>query len=149
MAKVKEKNHLPEIAKKIKEMSQAEIKAGVFNPGSLQFAIAAAHEYGTNIWITKKMRGWFLAQGYPLPGGMTHVRIPERSFIRSTFDSEQDEIFHQMSRALGMMIDGTWDSRNTARTIGAYVVSQVRNRIESQFVMRTGDLRDSVSYKVE
>ena len=149
MAKVKEKNRLPEIAKELREVSQAEIKAGVFNPGSLEFAIAAAHEYGTNIGVTQKMRGWFLAQGYPLTTATTHIRIPERSFIRSTFDSETDEIEKQMRRAVGMMIDGNWDSRNTARTIGAYVVSRIRNRIESQFVMRSGDLRDSVQYKVE
>ena len=148
MAKVKEKNRLPEIAKELREVSQAEIKAGVFNPGSLEFAIAAAHEYGTNIGVTQKMRGWFLAQGYPLTAATTHIRIPERSFIRSTFDSETDEIEKQMRRAVGMMIDGNWDSRNTARTIGAYVADRIKRRIESQFVMRTGDLRDSVQYQV-
>ena len=149
MAKVKDKNHLPKIKKQIQNLAKKEIKTGVFNPGTLRYTIAAVHEYGTNIGVTGGMRNWFLAQGYPLPSDMTHITIPERSFIRSTFDQEQDEMVRQSKRAVGFMLDGDWDEQQVARTIGAYVVDRIRQRVESQFVMRTGELRDSIQYKVE
>jgi len=149
MPVTKDKNRLPKIKKKIENLAKKEIKSGVFNPGSLKYTVAAVHEYGTNIGVTSGMRSWFLAQGYPLPRDTTHITIPERSFIRSTFDEEKDEIKNQAKRAIGFMLDGDWDEEQVARTIGAYVVRQIRRRVESEFVMRSGDLRDSIKYKVE
>jgi len=149
VAKIKDKNRIPEMKKNIQELSKKTVRVGVFEPGSLDYAVAMVHEYGTNIAVTNRMRGWFLAQGYPLPGETTHITIPERSFIRSTFDSEIDEIKTQVARAVGFMLDGDWDENRTARTVGAYLVGQIRERVESQFVMRTGDLRKSIKYRVE
>lgn len=48
--------------------------------------IAAIHEYGCTIQVTPKMRGYLHSQGLHLKASTNFIRIPERSFLRSTIN---------------------------------------------------------------
>lgn len=50
--------------------------------------LAGIHEYGCDIPVTPKMRGWLGAHGMHLSPKTTHIHIPERSFLRAGYDKE-------------------------------------------------------------
>ncbi|WP_051302786.1 hypothetical protein [Salibacterium aidingense] len=65
--RIKDNNNVPQILRVIKELSSKRVEVGVFgDDDSHLLMIARVHEYGTNIEVTDKMRGWFAYQGYPL-----------------------------------------------------------------------------------
>jgi phage gpG-like protein len=51
--------------------------------------IAAVHEFGTVIPVTPKMRAYLHYQGIHLQKDTFAIYIPERSFLRATFDSDE------------------------------------------------------------
>lgn len=58
--------------------------------------LAKIHEYGTVIRVTDRMRGYLASQGLHLKQSTTFIRIPERSFIRSGFDSNVNRILDEI-----------------------------------------------------
>jgi len=65
------------------------VKVGVFGESAL---IASVHEFGAKIRVTEKMRKFLHAQGLHLRKATEHIVIPQRSYLRKTFDEQKDEI---------------------------------------------------------
>lgn len=84
-------NRIPLILEKLDRLHGSKIEAGVFGPGKTQM-IAAVHEFGINIAVTPKMRGFLASQGLYLKKETQFIRIPERSFIRAGWDNNEDAI---------------------------------------------------------
>lgn len=55
--------------------------------------------------------------------------VPERSFLRSTVDEEEDEIGRRMTRAITDQIDGRRPMRQGLARVGAYTVGKVKQKI--------------------
>lgn len=71
--------------------------------------MAGIHEYGCNIPVTPKMRAFLHSQGLHLKDSTTHIKIPERSFIRNGHDQNVDRVLTQTGRAIGQVLAGKMD----------------------------------------
>ena len=93
--------------------------------------IAGVHEYGMTIKMTDKMRRYLGAMGlfddsedYTPPSGNKkgYINIPERSFIRVSYDMGRNELSKVANKAIGDMIQGKIDARGVAKALGEAAV---------------------------
>jgi len=54
--------------------------------------VAPYHEYGADILVTDKMRGFLAASGLHLKKDTTHIVIPRRAFMRPASDQLEREL---------------------------------------------------------
>lgn len=52
------------------------------------------------------MRAFLHRQGLHLKDSTKYIKIPERSFLRSGFDENNDRIIKNTERAIGLVLDG-------------------------------------------
>ncbi|OAH53893.1 hypothetical protein AWH48_11535 [Domibacillus aminovorans] len=128
-------SELDAMADNLAALNNKKIKVGVFGADSAEMVmIATVHEYGTEITVTDKMRGWFAYQGYPLKKETTKIVIPERSFLRSGFDENIDDITDKMKRMMTDVIDGNIDQDVFFNAIGLEFAGLIQKKLR--------DLRD-------
>lgn len=113
--------------------------------------IATVHEFGKTIHQPKMNRT---------------IVIPERSFLRATIDQYQEAIARRQVLLTQGYLLGKFDLRSSLELLGQYVVGLVKQRIadginpenrpstiarkgSSKPLIDTGQLRNSVTYKVE
>ena len=94
---------------------------------------AAANEFGAQITVTDKMRRYLHAIGLHLKKSTTQIEIPERSFMRSTFDKTAviDKVMKRLQRFLNKMIDGKSNPIDVMGGIGDAMVSEIKSTITS------------------
>ena len=124
-----------------REMANKKIVVGIVGTSDSDvIKIAHAHEYGDG-------------------------RLPERSFIRASFDAEQQKLEEITTRALNKMLSGQITVDAAANSIGAQAAQLVQNFIDenrvkppSNFAKKTQHttlyetgthIRDRIAYKVE
>lgn len=100
-------DNLPRLETTLKGLSKVKVKVGALQ-GSHAW-LAGIHEYGCNIPVTEKMRAYLHYNGLHLKDSTTHIRIPERSFLRTGHDENVDRVLTQTGRALGQVIGGKMD----------------------------------------
>lgn len=102
--------------------------------------IAAVHEYGMTIKMTDKMRRYLGAIGmfsgdenYTPPSGHQtgYVNIPERSFIRASFDTGQRELSAIIQTAVGKVIQGTKTALEAMDEIGLLAAQMTQDFINT------------------
>jgi len=54
--------------------------------------LASVQEFGISIAVTPKMRAYLRGTGLPLKPGTTEITIPERPFMRQTFDEQLPQL---------------------------------------------------------
>lgn len=102
--------------------------------------IARAHEYGTD-------------------------KLPERSFIRASFDADQAQLGEIVSGSVGKVLSGQMSADAAANAIGAQAAQLVQNFIDDNRVKPQSDfskktqhttlyetgthIRDRITYKIE
>lgn len=102
--------------------------------------IAHAHEYGTG-------------------------KLPERSFIRASFDADQDKLAEIVSTQVGKVLSDKTSAEAAANAIGAQATQMVQDFIDNNRVKPQSDfskktqhttlyetgthIRDRITYKVE
>ncbi len=99
-----EVNKLPEVAKTLQMLNGKKVKVGALKGEHAR--LAGIHEYGCNIPVTPKMRAYLHSQGLHLKDSTTVIKIPERSYLRTTFDNENDRIINQTERVFSQVIAG-------------------------------------------
>lgn len=125
-----------------RSMDGKKIIVGIVGDGvdSEVLKIAAAHEYGTD-------------------------KLPERSFIRASFDAEQDKLGSIVSGQVNKVLSGQTSADAAANAIGAQAAQLVQNFIDENRVKPQSDfskktqhttlyetgthIRDRIAYKVE
>ncbi|MDQ0299642.1 hypothetical protein J2S78_002062 [Salibacterium salarium] len=128
---IKDNNDIPQILRVIKELSSKRVEVGVFgDDDSHLLMIARVHEYGTDIEVTDKMRGWFAYQGYPLKEETTEINIPERSFVRSTFDQEVTKLERNVENLLYQALNLKISPQACFERIGEWMASRIQRTIE-------------------
>ncbi len=112
------------------------------------------------------MRAYLHRQGLHLKDSTTHIKIPERSTIRSTFDSENDRILKQTERAICRVIDGEMSVDDLCDLFGEQFASAIKktirdistppnhpytveNKGSSNPLVDTGGLIESITWKKE
>ena len=123
------------------EMAGKRIIVGIVgNVDSEVLKIAHAHEYGTN-------------------------KLPERSFIRASFDADQQKLEKIVVNSVNKVITGQSTANVAANAIGAQAAQLVQNFIDSNQVKPQSDfskktqhttlyetgthIRDRIAYKLE
>ena len=125
-----------------RSMDGKKIVVGIVGDGvdSEVLKIAAAHEYGTD-------------------------KLPERSFIRASFDADQDKLGNIVSGQVNKVLSGQISADAAANAIGAQAAQLVQNFIDENRVKPPSDfskktqhttlyetgthIRDRIACKVE
>lgn len=125
-----------------RSMDGKKIVVGIVGDGvdSEVLKIAAAHEYGTD-------------------------KLPERSFIRASFDADQDKLGSIVSGQVNKVLSGQISANAAANAIGAQAAQLVQNFIDENRVKPPSDfskktqhttlyetgthIRDRIAFKVE
>ncbi|MGY3186451.1 hypothetical protein [Lysinibacillus sp. TE18511] len=145
--KITDKNNTVRLKAVLKELKEYSVEVGIF--GSDEYVmIASVHEFGATI----------------RKGGGT-ITIPERSFIRTTFDEKNEEWFNFFKKQIKRVIAFEMDPKTSFERLGARMVGDIQKKItdldappnapstiakkgSSNPLIDTGGLRMRVTYKV-
>ena len=86
---------------------------------------ALIQEYGAVIPVTKKMRGWFLAQGFPLKKSTTEIIIPPRPFLRKALKNQK-----VWAKYVNEMFDANQDGHMTLYKIAKNIAEMMQDDIQ-------------------
>lgn len=128
---LRDENNIPELMRTLRALKGKEISVGVHEGEAELSMIAAVHEYGVEIQVTDKMRGWFAYSGYPLKATTTVITIPERSFIRSGFDENVGKIERKVRELMPAVIDNNMDPDAFMDKIGLEFAGLIQKKLRS------------------
>lgn len=87
------------------------------------------NEFGADIKVTDNMRAWFAYQGYPLSKDTTEIKIPERSFVRTSFDKYKSQIDLFVQQELDSLMDLKINVSQFYTRVGEYCVGKLKEYI--------------------
>lgn len=138
MARVRDRNRIPEALKQIARVNQLEARVGIFDDAPGLANIARLNEFGVDITVTaafaRKLRALADEHNAPtdgLPREGDVLRIPERSFVRSTADAQEDAVAQAMPTALARVMLGELDGYEALMEIAKMVQQAVIDRVAS------------------
>ncbi|OAH53086.1 hypothetical protein AWH48_12060 [Domibacillus aminovorans] len=160
-------DELDTLAANLTALNNKKIKVGVFGADDAEMVmIARVHEYGAEITVTDKMRGYLASQGYPLKKETTKIVIPERSYLRSGYDENVDDITDKIKQMMPDVIDGNVDQDVFLNAIGSEFAGLIQKKLNdlrepanssmtierkgsSNPLVDTGNLRGSIRHEVQ
>ena len=137
--------------------------------------LGAVHEFGCQIPVTDKMRGFFFHNfGVRLKASTTHIIIPSRSFLQMPLERRQD-VMRKVKAHIGdaedvlYYIEKTGDLESVGKIIGVAAVEQILEAFETSGwgqwepnneltiqgkgsslpLVKDGDLKRTITYEVE
>ena len=122
------------LADKLKELNGARVRVGIVGESdSKLLTYAAVNEYGANIKIPSdgRMRRKLHALGIHVKNETTHIVIPERSYIRATFDNKKvfDKLKKKIQPLLKSVLNGGNEASDILDFIGLQLTSDVKSTI--------------------
>lgn len=153
---IHDENKVPQYLKMLKELSRTHVEIGIIGDGDKYkgsditvLGVATVHEFGVNVVGKNGKR----------------INIPERSFIRTSYDANKQRIFEfdkELERVLNLelSVDGFFN------LVGEFAVGVIQNHLTSQVnspplaestirakgssnpLIDTGQLRRSIDYKI-
>lgn len=117
---VKDVSHVDELLRVMAELENTTVEVGVLGKaGSELLMIAGVHEFGCDITVTSRMRGYLGAvKGIHLKKSTKQIRIPERSFIRAGYDANKGAIGKQGDLLIKKVVDFSITPKQAANTLG-------------------------------
>ncbi len=94
--------------------------------------LAAIQEFGTEIQVTKKMRGFLGANGLPLSKDTKVITIPPRPFMRQTFDEEEKALARLVEEKDREVLNQRTTRRKALSEIGQTHRQQVQRAMSTQ-----------------
>lgn len=127
--------------------------------------LAAIHEYGLDIEVTPKMRAFLHRKGLHLKDSTTHIKIPERPFLRTGYDKNRDAVLKIASLLLADVASGKMSARACYQGVGLQLASKIRDyavelkepknhpfttdqKGSSNPLVDTGDMIGSITWRV-
>lgn len=113
--RIRDNNNIPQALVRIGEINAKKVEVGYFGAHYSGGRItntgkAAVHEYGCNIAVTPKQRGYLAAAlGIYLKASTTHIRIPERSFLRAGSQQATPAVMAKAKQFVPLAIEGNVD----------------------------------------
>lgn len=158
---------LDEVIKNLEELERYYVVIGITAKNdSKLIMIANVHEYGCDIPVTDKMRGFFAYNfDIHLKKDTKVIKIPERSFIRSGFD-KCNEKFADYQDILMSVVDGDISAKTFYEIIGQggadrmrdFLINEVKSPANSGLTMKikgssnplvdSGRLANAIDYEV-
>lgn len=149
MVKIEDKNYTPIITRRIEALHKTKVRIGVKAPsGHKLYMIGWVHEFGIDIPVTDKMRGWFLAQEMPLKKSTKKIHIPERSYMRTAFDENKAALERMATKLFGDMVAQKITPRQVQNKLGKFMQDKVQDKINAVDLIDTGTLKDSIKAEV-
>lgn len=162
---VEDRSIVPEVLERLRALSTMSVEVGVLSDtdGEL-LMIANVHEFGCEIPVTPRMRAFFRYQwGVNLSKSV--IKIPERSFIRSSFDTHSHEIYLDGEKLIDDVIEGVLSPQSFFDYLGTLCVQTIQNFIRNEVgppnsgftqqkkgssspLIDTGRLLGSINYKI-
>lgn len=159
-----DKNNIPNLLKSLGH-GHKEVEIGFFDDGKQQM-IAGVHEFGADINVTDRMRKYLHTIGIHLRADTTQIRIPERSFLRSAYDDNIQEIEAKVENLLPQVLDSGIPVDTFMQMIGEEMRGKIRQQIvavsdppntdvtveqkgSSNPLVDTGSMIDSIDYRVK
>jgi len=164
--KVHDETKVPEFLAMLDELFNTHLEIGVFGEDDSEMVmIASVHEFGVDIKVTDKMRGYLHSIGIHLNPRTRTIKIPERSFIRAGYDKEKENIIRESEKLLEKVLKLEMPVKVFFETLGELIVGMIqkyltdlsspplhpatiKNKGSSNPLIDTGRLRDSITYKV-
>lgn len=141
---------------------------GAQSAGSITLAqLAAIQEFGTEIAVTSKMRGFLAANGLALSPATKTITIPSRPYMRQTFDEEESNLAKMVDEKDKAVLAGTTtrkkaleeigqthrqDIQKSMSTKGKFKENHpftVQRKKSSTPLIDTGGLRQAIDYQVQ
>ena len=114
----------PEMIKRLKTVDGTAVEVGVLK-GEHKW-LASIHEYGCDIPVTPKMRAYLHGHGLHLKDSTTHIRIPERSFLRSGFDEHKDAVKKKAAKMLADVAAGSMTAETMYDGVGQELADYIK-----------------------
>lgn len=114
----------PEMQSAIEGIDGKKISVGVTGE---QAWLASIHEYGCRIKVTDKMRKWLHKNGLHIRDTTTEIVIPERSFLRSGFDTYHIRVIERAERVLPLVLDGRMSEDDFFDIVGMLLRDRIRD----------------------
>lgn len=127
---VEDRSDVDKYLRILEDLCSYGVRIGILSKaGGEILMIASVHEYGCNIPVTPKMRGYFLYNfGVNISKDTKVIKIPERSFIRASYDVNKSN-FSKFDDLFGATLDGKLEVRDFYKIIGAACVDMIKNYI--------------------
>lgn len=128
--------------------------------------LAAVQEFGAQIQVTNKMRGYLGATGLNLSKDTQTITIPARPFMRQTFDENESLIGRLVDEKENMILLGQTTRKQALEELGQTHRQQIQKSMStqgkfkanhpytiskkgsSQPLIDTGGLRQAIDYEV-
>ena len=125
---IKDTTKVPEFLAMLDALMNTSVHVGIFSEteDAKLLMIANVHEFGVSIQVTDKMRRYLAAQGLPLRKTTTQINIPERSYIRSSFDEQKGNIEDQARKLLIQVLELRLPPLTFFDVLGGIMVSMVQ-----------------------
>jgi hypothetical protein len=134
------------LADKLKELNGARVRVGIVGESdSKLLTYAAVNEYGANIKITPKMRKFLHWIGIHIKNETTHIVIPERSYIRSTFDNKK--VFNKLKKKIQPLLRSVLSGGNEASDILDFIGLQLTSDVKQTIANMKGPVNHPVTIK--
>ena len=115
----------PNMIKRLEALNGTAVEVGVLK-GEHKW-LAAIHEYGLDIEVTPAMRAYLHGQGLHLKDSTTHIHIPERSFLRTGYDKNRDDVMKKAKRLLQEVAAGRMSARGCMQALGIELSSKIKD----------------------
>jgi hypothetical protein len=165
--RVEDESNVDEYLTLLKELANKELQIGVFGEDDSELLmIARVNEFGCRIEVTEKMRNYLHAKGLHLNSDTKEINIPERSFMRDSFDKRHEEMAQEAENLLERVLELEIDVDTFYKTLGEIVVGKVqkflteldkpknhsftvKQKESSNPLIDEGRLRQAINYKVK
>lgn len=164
---IKDQSRIPALLNELEYIADHQIQIGVFaEEDSHLVMIANVHEFGCIITVTPRMRAYLHYMGLHLSPATHTITIPERSYIRATLDTKDNEISDMIRTQLTMVLKGQQTGQGALERIAIYVTALIQNYMtyltspplhpftieqkgSSQPLIDIGRLRMSITWRIE
>lgn len=119
------KNEFPSMKKRMDELNGNAIEVGVLQGENAW--LASIHEYGCDIPVTPKMRAFLHMAGLHLKESTTHIKIPERSFLRTGYDEHRSDVMQKAQKLMADVVSGDMGEGTLLMAVGEELSSKIKD----------------------
>lgn len=129
---VVDESRVSDLLQTLREMESMWVRVGILSSTDGEILmIANVHEFGVDIPVTPKMKGYFRHKfGINLKTSV--IKIPERSYIRSSFDEHKDDIEKTGEELLKLVMDGVLSPRQFYEMLGQTAEDTIRDYLVNE-----------------
>lgn len=152
------------LQRELNALNSKRVEVGIFQ--GEQAWLAGIHEFGCNITVTPRMRAYLHRRGLHLKESTTHIYIPERSFLRTGFDTNRATVMEKAQRMAVDVATGRMSADACCDGVGLELSSAIKdyavglnspanhsftvaNKGSSNPLIDSGDMVGSITWRVK